>query len=197
MLSKKLAEQIQSIASSGYDELFVFNNEYVRAENPGVIEEALGIFQLIDMEPIAYQLGHKFYNVDRKAWFTCIRDQSLEQVKYRLGTYVLWMPTIDHMLQQATADEIRVALHPSLERHLGKYRTAVFDMRYPRYINRMNVSPAVYYTNDAWVAIAICLARAYKRRLDEFGSETISYPIYIEDKKMRLEPIVITDQSPF
>src|SRR5690606_33024894 len=145
-----------------------------------IMERTLGIFGLIDLRPVAYQKGHRFYDTEEQKTFILYKDETLEILPWFLNIRVFWVPTIDELLQQARLDQIRVSFWFAGNRRVGTYRTFVYDMKFPQE-NTYEVGR--YTTLDPWFAIAVPLAYAYQRRFQQYGLEHAARKLYAKHEE--------------
>jgi hypothetical protein len=174
------------------DDFDLASYEYTAPDHRKHVEEALAIFGLMKLRPIAYQLGDRFYNTDNRQWFTAKNEKTLQVCMFYLGTRILWVPTIDELTQQLAQDDIRLSIVYGGKNPNRIYRTYVFDHMFEE---NAEVEIVRYTSNDPWIAFAVPISKAYKRRFDTYGLEYFRQPEYIHDPSVAENPEHLIDQG--
>lgn len=155
------------------------------------MQEALAIFQMIGLEPVSYQLGHRFFDFENRRAFMAMTEQTLNVAKFYLGRRVMWIPTIDEILHQAWVDGIRVSFFNAGRNISQTYRTLVSDEIYGNIPEEL----CRYTSFDPWIAVAVPVSVAYQRRFRDLGVEAVKRPIYTTDQAYADNPVGLTDQG--
>ena len=190
-MAKKTKQQIlkekQEILS-----LHVFDIDLYPAWKPTHFEEALGIYNMLGVRPVAYQMGHRFYWKQKHAWFYVKTPELLAAVKPLVGKAVLWMPSIEEMIVHANANGITVSIQHSRQVIRQYYTVLIYDTLYPE---MGNVELMRYSSMDMWFCFAHALARAFRRRMEFVGLETIKPVIYLDDPEYHRITMLMVDQA--
>lgn len=147
---------------------------------PDHYQELLGMYNMLGLRPIAYQLGHRFYWPQRQGFYYATTPEILSLTKKIVGTAsILWMPTIDDMIMNAQGNGIAVSIHHHMKnQYYQTFITYAHDALYPEL---GNAQLSRFSSMDAWFAIGFTIARAFRRRMEEVGLESIKPVLYLSD----------------
>lgn len=173
------------------DDLYLRDIDYIAVTAPDLYYEAAVIFGFIGLRPVKYQLGHQFFDIDERKKFVAFEEETLTRAVFFLGLRCFWLPTMDEIVRQAYVDGIRVSFSFGGETGKQAYRTVVHDP----YFTKDGSSAFPYLSYDPWFALAVPVARTYKRRFEEYGLQTVEYPLYSGMQAFVDHPLSVTDQS--
>ena len=174
------------------DEYYLTDDEYFTPDAIRLVEEMLGIFSYIGLRPIAYQLGHRFYHVERKQTFIARTEETLAMCKANMGVSIIWLPSIDEVIRQITYDDMRISMINSGRAPRYIYRTYIFDPLFPA---ERGYHPFRHTSTDPWLACIFPIAKAYQRRFEVFGIDSFKKTIYTSDKEFADNPTSLIDQQ--
>jgi hypothetical protein len=154
----------------------LYKHDYVRPDHWQHFEEALAIAGFMGLEPVAYQLGHKFYNKAIKSMYLANTHKTLDVSMLYLGTRVLWVPPLEYMIEQMNRDGMRLSVWYGGSKKYNQYRTYIYDPLFEE--EEGGVELVRYTSKDHFMAFIIPFGKAYKRRFDTFGIDTFKQTIY-------------------
>lgn len=175
------------------DEFGLREDEYFTPDAAKSVEGMLGIFGYIGLRPVAYQIGHKFFNVERKQSFIVRTQETLDACLLHIGTRIIWIPSIDEVFKQIYYDDMRLTIANSGRFPNYIYRTYIFDPLFPA---ELGYQPFRHTSTDPWISVVFPVAKAYRRRFDTYGVDTFRKTIYTTDSEFASNPLTLIDQNP-
>ena len=158
--------------------MYISEDDLYPVEHPHHYLEVVGTFNLFGCRPVAYQIGHRFYWKQKKAYFYVLDQDTLDAIKPHIGIALFWMPQIDDIIMTAHANGITVSFYHTRKAVHQTYTVLVYDSQLP---SRGHQDLLRYTSMDVWWCVAHSVARAIRRRIDLVGLDSLTPVIYAED----------------